>query len=110
MCGLEVCYAFCLIYSSYVGGYYSLEVEEIYTETPVYIGADSPQFQAFIKSVDFKKFIDNLETLTSIPNFPYITTEEIQVLSEIAKKLRLIDCEFDYDDTLSNTEDYDQSE
>ena len=103
MCGLEVYFALCLVSSSYLSfealaqkdlqGYCPFEVQEIYIETPVYIAPESPQFQAFIRSVDLKTLIESLETLTSTPNFPYLTTEEIQTLSEVARKLRLLEYE-----------------
>ncbi|MGD1008094.1 MAG: hypothetical protein ABR980_12790 [Ignavibacteriaceae bacterium] len=93
MCGLEVYFALCLVSSSYLQGYCPFEVQEIYIEVPVYIAPESPQFQAFISSVDLKTIIESLETLTSTPNFPYLTTEEIQTLSEVARKLRLLEYE-----------------
>ena len=103
MRGLEIG-ILCLLLSSYWGNYcHELnrycsiisESEENY-ETPVYTDGESAQFEAFVKSVDFKKMIDSINTLTSIPHFPYLTTEEIQTLSEIAIKLRIIDETPDY--------------
>lgn len=114
MTSIAIFYIFMLVYSSVAHGNGavpmvdtpSLQIagvcsgrffvcEEIEEETIVVINPDSPQFQAFIRSIEFKQILASLETLTSTPNFPYLTTEEIQTLTEVAYKLRLLECESD---------------